>query len=281
MKAEHYAVACPMLAESYRLDPHAGGLFTLAECENQWGKTASAIADYDGFLALMNGLPPRDKARQADRAKVAAEKRAALAREVPSVTLSLEADVPPGSTVTIDGRAVPPKSLAALIPLDPGDHLVSVEAPDGRKADQHVTLAPRDARALTLALPPPVAAAAKAAGTAPPTVDPGASRRVPALVTAGVGAAAVVAGGVMGAIVLAQKSSIDANCPTPTTCASSGDASSANGARTLGWASTGALIGGGALLGAAAVLWFTRPSAVEPVVAPSPSGGLLGVRGTF
>jgi hypothetical protein len=72
MQAHRYATGCPALAESYRLDPHAGGLFTLAECENQWGKIASAIADYDTFLDLLAHLPAADRAKQQDRAKIAA-----------------------------------------------------------------------------------------------------------------------------------------------------------------------------------------------------------------
>jgi hypothetical protein len=283
MQAQKYATACPEIAESYRLDPHAGGLFTLAECESLWGKIASAMADYDNFLDLVAHLPPRDRPKQEARAKIAAEKRAALSREVPSVTVSLDAGIPAGSTVKIDGRAVPSAKLGSSIPLDPGDHVIAVEAPDGRANEQHVSLAKRDARAVALVLPAlPVAPAESAK---PATNDSGSSRSTAIWVTGGVGAAAVVAGVVMGAIVVADKSSIDTNCPTAMTCANTADANSANGARTLGWASTGAIIGGGAAIGAAVVLWLTRPSAspssVEPVVAPSTSGAVLGLRGVF
>jgi hypothetical protein len=282
MQAHQYATACPELAESYRLDPHAGGLFTLAECENQWGKTASALADYDTFLDLVQHLPPKDRARQDDRARIAAEKRAALEREVPSITVTLDADVPSGSTVKVDGRAVAAASLRSSIRLDPGDHLVTVEGSDGRHSEQHVTLAKRDARALALSLPA-LALAPGPAQPAPPPSDSGSTRRALVYATAGVGGAAVVAGIVMGAIVLGEKSGIDKDCPTPTTCASPADASSANSARTLGWGSTGAFIGGGVALGAAAILWFTRPkpTVVEPVAAAAREGGWIGVRGVW
>jgi len=72
--------------------------------------------------------------------------------------------------------------------------------------------------------------------------------------------------------------------PTASTCASPRDASSASSARTVGGASTGAFIAGRAAVGAAAMLWFGKPSRTasgEPVVAPSTSGGMLGVRGAF
>jgi hypothetical protein len=284
MQAHQYATACPELAESYRLDPHAGGLFTLAECENQWGKIASAIADYETFLDLVAHLPPRDRARQEERAKIAAERKAALSREVPTITVSLDADIPAGSIVKVDGRAVPATSLGSAIPQDPGDHVIVVQASDGRTSEQHVTLAKREARAVTLVLAAVAAPATDAVSeSARNSGDAGATRRTIVYVSAGVGAAAVVAGVVMGGIVFGDKSSIDKNCPTASTCASSADAASANSARTLGWASTGTIIGGGVALGAAAILWFTRPSSpsVEPVIAPSTNGGMLGLRGVW
>jgi hypothetical protein len=288
MQAHRYATACPELAESYRLDPHAGGLFTLAECENQWGKIASAMADYDTFLDLVAHLPPKDRARQDERARIAAEKRAALAREVPSITVSLDPGIPQGSTVKIDGRPVAAASLASSIPVDPGDHVLTVEAVGGRTSEQRVTLAKGDARALTLTLPAAAPVPIAPTETPVPSSDPGATRRTIVYVTLGVGGAAIVAGAVMGGIVLGDKSNIDKNCPTPTTCASPADASSANSARTLGWASTGVFIGGGAALGAAAILWFTRPKSTptekltaEPVIAPAPNGGWLGLRGVW
>jgi hypothetical protein len=283
MKVHKYAEACAELAQSYRLDPHAGGLFTLAECENQWGKIESAIKDYDGFLGLVDNLPPKEKARQADRAKVAAERRAALARDVPSLTVSLDSAVPEGSTVAIDGHAVAPASLNQLIPLDPGDHQVTLAAPDGRTKEQRVTLRKGDAQAITLAFP-----TAASATTPPPSREEGKSNpegtwKTAAFVTGGVGAAAVVAGVIMGAIVLADKSTIDQNCPTSATCASVADANSANAAKGLGWASTGMFVGGAAALGTAAALWFLRPkgSSVEPVVQPGATGAYFGLRGEF
>jgi hypothetical protein len=281
MKAGRFAQACAELAESYRLDPHAGGLFTLAECENQAGKIASAMKDYDGFLDLVGQLPAKEKRKQEARAKVAVERRTALARDVPSLTITLAPDVPQGSTVSVDGKAVPAASFGSAVNQDPGDHVILLEAPDGRTANQNLTLAPHDSRAVTLTFP---ATKPVAKPSEPAADDPGASWRTAAYVTGGVGVAGVLAGSVMGAIVLADKSSITKNCPTASTCASPADASSANSARTLGWASTGAFIAGGAAVGAAVILWFGKPSktaSVEPVVAPSTNGGMVGLRGGF
>jgi hypothetical protein len=287
MQAHHYATGCPALAESYRLDPHAGGLFTLAECENQWGKIASAIADYDTFLDLVAHLPAPERARQQERAKVAAERRTALSREVPGLTVSLAADVPTGSAVTLDGKALPPTGLRSTLPVDPGEHDIVLRDPDGRTSQQHVTLARGETKAVTLTFPPIVPAAqspvTESPEEKPSPAESGSSRKTAALVTAGFGAAALVAGGVTGAIVVADKASIDKNCPTAT-CATSSDASSANRAKNLGWVSTGAFIAGGALLSAAAIVWFTRPKsdrAIEPTMAPTPTGAFVGVVGVF
>jgi hypothetical protein len=290
MQAHQYATGCPALAESYRLDPHAGGLFTLAECESEWGKIASAIADYDGFLDLYSHLPAPDKVRQRTRANVAAEKRTALAREVPRITLTLDTKVATGSTVTLDGKSIPGSSMRSALPVDPGDHVATLLSPDGRKSEQHVTVAVGETRAVMLTLPPiPVAKVdvpTEPAESTPEEPAPKSSRNSVVFVTGGVGAAALVAGGVLGAIVLAQKSSIDSHCPNPQMCDSVSDANSANSARTLGWISTGVLAAGGAAVAAAVILRFTWPKtktsmSASFVPAATGTGGVAGLGGVW
>src|SRR5262249_52925634 len=68
MQASRYAEACPKLAESYWLDPRPGVLFTLAECEARWEKTASALAHYDDYLRLYGSMPAGRPARPRGRA---------------------------------------------------------------------------------------------------------------------------------------------------------------------------------------------------------------------
>jgi hypothetical protein len=48
MDAGRYETGCKAIAASQRLDPRAGTLFTLAVCEAQWGKIATAASHYDG-----------------------------------------------------------------------------------------------------------------------------------------------------------------------------------------------------------------------------------------
>jgi len=299
MQAHQYATGCPDLAQSYQLEPHAGGLFTLAECEAQWGKIASAIADYDGFLDLLTHLPAADRAKQAARARLAAEKRTALAREVPHVTLSLDTDVVAGTTVTLDGKAVPDASLRLALAVDPGDHLAALHLPDGRTTQQHVTVAAGETRAVTLSMAPPPTAPTKpveaVADTptetpeAPPVEPRPSSRNTVVLVTGAVGAAALIAGVAMGGVVLADKSSINAHCTSAGVCDSPSEASSANGAKTLGWISTAAVGAGGAAVLAAVILRFTwrkappatASAAIEPSVMFTGTGGAVGIRGAW
>src|SRR4051812_45897187 len=57
MEAAHYDKGCPAIEESYKLDPRAGTLFTLAECENRRGRLATAVARYEDYLSLYSRLP--------------------------------------------------------------------------------------------------------------------------------------------------------------------------------------------------------------------------------
>src|SRR5690242_9942096 len=67
MKAGHYDIACPALAESQRLDPRPGTLFTLAECESRAGRIATAVAHYEDYLARFAKMTPDQKRGQHGR----------------------------------------------------------------------------------------------------------------------------------------------------------------------------------------------------------------------
>jgi len=291
MAAQKYDEACPKLAESFRLDPHPGGLFTLAECENKWGKLTAAYADYLRYTELVARLPPRERTRQDPRVKVALEQRTALERDMPHLVVSLDPTAPPASTVTLDGTTIALSVPPAPSPTDPGDHDVVLHSPDGRVQLEHVSLARGETRTVILSLP-----ADAAAPSAPPPKDAsetsGSTRATATYVVAGVGAAGIITGSVLGAVVFANKSSIDKGCPTPSTCDSAASASTGNSTRTLAAASTGTFIVGGAALGAAAVLWFTRPKSpsspqaatvqVTPSLAPDGQRGfVLGAFGRW
>src|SRR5262249_5053689 len=99
------------LAESFRLDPRPGVLFTEAECEARWGKTATALAHYTDFLQLVARLPADQQAKHADRQKIAEQQKAALAARVPRLRLVVPASAPAGVSVSKDGVALGPALL--------------------------------------------------------------------------------------------------------------------------------------------------------------------------
>ena len=100
MLAGKLSSACPALAESYRLDPLPGALFTLAECEGKAGRCATAVARYDEYLATYARLPAKEKAGQKGRNKLAEAARRKLLPNVPTVTIRLPASAPEGTRVT-------------------------------------------------------------------------------------------------------------------------------------------------------------------------------------
>src|SRR4051812_33487281 len=69
MKAGDLETACPAIAESQRLDPHAGTLFTLAECENRRGHVATAVVHYASYLGQVGSLPPDQRLKHEERRK--------------------------------------------------------------------------------------------------------------------------------------------------------------------------------------------------------------------
>ena len=314
MKAERYAVGCPALAESQRLDPLAGTLFTLSQCEVRWGRTVTAVTRLGDYLKLYERMTPDQKARQSERRKVAKEQLDKLTLEVPELTLSLPPGAPAGTVVKRDGAVVAGAALGIALPVDPGDHLVSTQAPGGDLWEQRITLAKGEKKPLVLevkAAPtvearPAVAVPALVATPEPANQDalprdaaPGtSSRRVAVYATGGVGVAGLVLGSVMGGLVLGKKSIIETHCrpaikvSDPTRCDPIG-LDAAGSAKTLGLVSTIGFAAGLAGVGTALVLLLTEPRPAKPttgargpwisadVLSIGPTGATLGAHGSF
>ena len=141
MEAGRYASGCPALAESYRVDPHPGVLFTLAECENKWGKIASALTHYEAYLDVFSHMAEDEKVRQRGRDKIATAQRERLRRDVPTLTIVLPASAG-AAVVTRDGAAIGVPSLGVPLPVDPGEHVVVAKTPDGVPHEGRVSLSP-------------------------------------------------------------------------------------------------------------------------------------------
>lgn len=298
MEAKRYDEACPAIEKSLTLDPYPGTLFTLAECEALRGHAASALRRYDEYLALYATLPKAKQIKQGTREKEARAKKADLERTVARVTLTLPAGAPSGVTVTNDGAPVPAERLGAEILFDPGDHVISVQAPGAPASEQRVTLSKGEKREIVLELRAPAKASAPtatASATAPPPVTEGPSgQRIAAYVTGGLGVAGLIAGGVTGGLMLAQKGAIDAGCTDAgdgvAVCDAKGVAAG-NDAKMFGTIATVGLIAGVASAGVAVVLFVTdkkKPKAGATTgaftigVEPRGLGGAtLGVRGSF
>jgi len=290
MMAGRYATGCPALATSFRIDPRPGTLFTLAECNLRWGRTASALAGYEEYLALFERMSPEQKVKQAERARVAAAERKEVETSVPRLAVRLPEGAPAGIIVRRDGVELGGPMLGAAIPVDPGEHVVSVEMPDGRRQEQRVTLTPAEQRTIVVEL-----ARTTQLEPAPPSPGPSSSmpsdvssrkpapielqaspRRVWIFAAGGVGIASLVVAGTTAGLALARKSTAATDCDEKGICATAAGVDAGNAAHSFADAATAALIVGGVGLAAGLVLWLTEPGAAarsaQTKVAWSPAG---------
>jgi hypothetical protein len=277
MRAGRYDTGCPRLAESYRLDPLPGALFTLADCEAAWGKTATALEHYQSFVQLLTTLPPARRDRFAERRGIALAKMAALAGIVPELTVDVAPGAPAGVVVKRNGVALEPAAYGVGRKVDPGEYVVTAEVDGRARWERTIHLGERDRARVEV----PALVGAAATGEAPDTralADaPSASSRPPWLpIAATVGAAGLVTGIVAGSMALADRSTIDSDCPGHV-CNSDGR-SAVNAGQSAALVSTiGFAVGlaGGATAG---ILWLTSP---HPTVVGFDRGAGLGFTGAF
>lgn len=307
MQAHRYEAGCKAIAESQRIDPRPGTLFTLATCEAEWGHVATAVTRYGDYLAVYDRLPDDKKTGQGERPKVAREQREKLAPEIPRLTLSLAKGAPAGTAVKRNGEPVADAVLGVALPLDPGEYTLSVQAPNGPLSEQRITLKLGEKREIVLevttALAPaggPTAAPSGSSAVGPGSPPEGGTsgRRAATYAIGAAGLAGLAVGGILGGLVVGQKGTIDAHCGAgvgskdDTACDQTG-LDAANSARGLGLGSTIALAAGGAALGAAVVLFLTEPPLARGagrnrgswvsvgVLSAGPAGAKLGMEGAW
>ena len=274
--------ACGKFRSSLALAEIANTLFNVARCEEADGHLAAALGLWRRGIALLRGGD--------ERLPVARERVVALERRAPHVTVTLSPGAPPGARVLADGVEIPPASLGAPLPLDPGGHALVVEAPGHRPQRLDVRLSEGEALELSLSAGPAEAAPAppgprptSTPPPPPPSPPAGDGRRTLGFVIAGVTVGGFAVAGITGGLLLARDGRIEEQCPdqrcTPEGRAEIDGAGSLFVANAIGW---GVGVAG---VAAGVVLLLTAPGDAAPRAAigpaPIPGGGLVSMTGRF
>lgn len=252
VKRGDYAVACPKLADSYRLDPAPGTLLNLADCNEHLGKIASA---WQLFQQAVEHLSPTDA-----RLPVAKQRITALAAQLPRLAVTLAADAPPGTKVMRDAVELSGGSIDTALPVDPGEHLVVVTAPS--REERRYTVKVDQGKTERLMVEPgapvqkaPEAKEQKQAPEAPQPLPPkglGTVRTV-GLVVGGVGLASIGVAIATGLILPGKKSVVDAHCGADSLCDKTGYEAAQSG-QTLSAVNTAMWFVGGIVSGVGVAL---------------------------
>ena len=220
VKQRDYEKACPLFAESSRLDLKVGTLLNLADCEEHVGQLAEALQHWKQAVQL--GTATRDR-----RAEEACRRLDALEGRVPRLIIHLAPDAPASTRVTRDGVELGQATLGVPLPVNPGEHEIEVITPghapkryaaavaEGEVKELDVTVGgrlPERPEATEAPLVPPRAAPE-------PVAEPDNSL---AYVLGGVGIAGVVVGSITGAMLIDKNRTIDAQCNADNECTEQG-----------------------------------------------------------
>lgn len=308
MQAGRYGAGCPIIAESYRVDPRPGTLFTLATCEERWGHVMTAVARYDEYLKLYEKLPEEKRAIQGERPVIAKAQREKLVLEIPVLAISLPPGAPSGLVVKRDGIDLPPTAIGVAFPVDPGEHRVTTQAPGGAVLEHLVSVVKGEKKSVVLDLTPRAAPLPPPApkdeppieelstGYTPPPAEPphptsDKGLRILAYVIGGLGAASLAVGGGLGIFALTRDAVLREHC-SKTICDQQGF-NAVSDIRKIGRPTTILLAVGAAIVWAPLVLVASEPKSSGAVkgaaqrrrlaagVSLGPTGMSAGVQGAW
>jgi hypothetical protein len=144
LEAGQIDAACAKLAESQRLDPSSGTLLNLAACHEKQGKTATAWAEYLSAARLSRTQGKTERAEQA------AQRAAALEPELSYLTVNVTERVD-GLEIRRGDVRMEAATLGSKLPVDPGEHVLTISAPGHEPVELKVTIAPKgDSQTVTV-----------------------------------------------------------------------------------------------------------------------------------
>jgi hypothetical protein len=281
MDAGEYDVACPKLAESHRLDPGGGTLLNLALCHENQGKTATAWAEFDQALRVARADG------RSDREEFARTHLDALTPKLSRLRIDVPLDARiEGLSIKRNGVGLGSASWGQSIPVDPGDQVIEVTAPDKLPRRYTVTVNPDgDNKSLSIQalvdapLPPPPP-------PPPPAPRPEPPDKTPWQVSGGIitvlGAGALAVSIFLGVSALELAEEAEATCPSLDSCDGAAISKSKD-AVAYGNTSTGVLVAGGVLsvLGVFLLVYPEVAFASDEESGASVSVLGLGARGVF
>jgi hypothetical protein len=261
-----FNTACAKFRESNRLDPAVGTVFNIADCEEKLGRLATS---WTLFQEVVQRLPPAD-----NRRAIAEQRASKLEPRVPKLSIRLAHSDRSDITVRRDGVSLGTMSLDTALPVDPGDHVVIVEAPGTRASEFHAHIAEGESAVLDVKIgDAPPASEQPATGRSSGTQSSQSPHHTAAYVVGGVGVAGLMTGAIAGVLVLNKKSTVHSDC-VDKQCTQAG-LGAADSGKTLGVISTVGLITGVVGLGAATYLFVSAPPPTENARS---SAYLVGIR---
>jgi hypothetical protein len=255
----------------------------MGTCRRNQGRLVEAKALYDKVLTepVPKDAPEAFK-KAMDTARIEVEK---LRGRIPYLRVRLRGPGAERARVTIDGVAINGAELTAGRALDPGEHQVVAEAPDGA-GKARATLKEGDAITIevqleaTTPLPsPPV--------TPEPAPEPRRGSLVPAGIAFGLGGAGLLVGAITGVAASTNITAAQLGCTPPDASGARhcppGNASSASAARGLIAGSVVGFVAAGAGAVTGIILAVVRPGggAAPSKVALDIGPGYVGLRGRF
>jgi serine/threonine-protein kinase len=298
MRAGDYANACPKLEAAAQLSSTAGVRLNLADCWLKLGRTASAWGKYDEALGIA------ERAGDSVAANLARKGRAQVEPHLVYLTVVVSSEAAlPGLTVWRDSERLLPAAWGVAIPVDPGEHQLTAEAPGHKRWSGSASVTPTAKRAVvTLPVleaaevaPPPVVAAPVVAPPPPAPTEPAQHGFFPKTwqaragwLSGGLGVVGVGLGTYFGISAISSRGDYRAHLTPSGQCADLTCQTDSHSAYAAGTAATAAFIAGGALLAGGVVLVITAPrpsdaptpsAAVRPIIGPQVAG--LGVTGSW
>lgn len=293
LRAKKYQQACKKLESSQRIESGIGTLLYLGECYKQLGRTASAWATF------REAASKAEAAGERGRAKAGMERADELEPQLSKVTFVVAEEIRDieGLRIQQAGLDVSRSLWGSPVPVDPGDIVVTAEAPGYERFELQVKVRAGPA-SMEVEIPPlvalpedemPAETAPETATSSEPTDpvepgDPGERRRMAGIALGSAGVVGLGVGGVLGLVAMNHEGKARDVCEGSLCDPNSDGVDRTNKAQTAALVSTIGFVAGGALLAGGLVLYFTAPKATETAtlrVAPTPGGASLTLGSRF